>query len=498
MSNRKRHTQIAVNLSEGCERFVPQKVKALVNQLFLVDGILCCPFQLKSFRELGIGATYAQIVPKSEQAVLTKAQDVVNHPGNLVPTIGIIHEQMELHRSFPGFTLTYLHEHPEEVGKDVYGVRLAKHINREHILLKFLHSGQNVIMPEASRQFWYIHNCVFDLCHGAVENGGDEPQGLQSLLNTMLFNTVTSHIAIPIIQRLVRESNKDRKPRLNVSPMLAQRPVSFENAAQELLAKRYFELKAAWWVVDKASPTRQSPEYCNIYILWCSHKKRTFDITSKDDFAFEQEYDELIRSYKGRGKGKFKNLVYVIHFDDLVKNLKPGSLSSLRSTWSATDVEKLNLNFNISGPAFSRSQQKRSPASSPTTHKLKLNPRSAQSPVLDEWTQNHAQRRQALKHAEGMFNFLGYRTGSLVLVSNSSRIHAGEVCVVKDFEGLVEGRECVFNVYLETLSGNSRFRIRSSYLQQTEQNNQDLADDAVELQSMYSVDELADDSDAEA
>ena len=86
------------------------------------------------------------MVPKSEQTVLTKMRDVVNHPGNLVPTIGIIHEQMELHKTLPGFALEYLHGHPEQAGKGVYGVRLATHIDGEHILLKFLHANQEVIM----------------------------------------------------------------------------------------------------------------------------------------------------------------------------------------------------------------------------------------------------------------------------------------------------------------------------------------------------------------
>ena len=285
MSKRKRHTQINVNLNENCERFVPQKVKTQVNQLFSINGILCCPFQVKSFKELGISATYAHIVPKSEQAVLTKMQDVVNHPGNLVPTSSIIHEQMELHKTLPGFSLEYLHGHPEQTGKDVYGVRLAPHIDGEHMLLKFLDANQEVIMPEASRQFWFIHKHVFDLCHEA-KGVACEPQRLQLLLNTVLFNTVASHIALPIIQRLTRESMKERKASLlSKTPrsMLSQLQVSFKDVAQELLAKRSFELKSTWFVLEQTAD-HPPPEYCSIDILWCSQTKRTFDIISKEDF----------------------------------------------------------------------------------------------------------------------------------------------------------------------------------------------------------------------
>ena len=92
----------------------------------------------KSFKILGMNATYAHIIPKSEQSVLTMKQDVVHHPGNIVPTIDPIHEQMELHHALPGFTIVFLHHRPDRPGKDVYSVFFAPHITGDHILLKFL------------------------------------------------------------------------------------------------------------------------------------------------------------------------------------------------------------------------------------------------------------------------------------------------------------------------------------------------------------------------
>ena len=164
-----------------------------------------------------------------------------------------------------------------------------------------------------------------------------EPQRLQYLLNSVLFHTVASHIALPIIQRLTRESMKEHKASsVSKSPrsMLSQQQVSFKDVAQELLAKRSFELKSTWFVLE---PTADPPaEYCNIHILWCSQTKRTFDIISKEDFVFQHEYAELIRIYKGRTIARFKNMIYVIHFDDLIEHLKPGSLTSLRSTWTCS------------------------------------------------------------------------------------------------------------------------------------------------------------------
>ena len=65
-------------------------------------------------------------------------------------------------------------------------------------------------MPEASRQFWFIHKHVFDLCYEA-KGLAREPQRLQHLLNTVLFQAVACHIALPTIQKLTLELMKEHK-----------------------------------------------------------------------------------------------------------------------------------------------------------------------------------------------------------------------------------------------------------------------------------------------
>ena len=118
-----------------------------------------------------------------------------------------------------------------------------------------------------------------------------------------------------------------------------------------------------------------------------------------------------------------------------------------------------------------------------------------------------------------MLTTLGFTRGTLVVVSKSSKAHAGEVCVVENFEHLLDGRVRVFNVYLKTRDGNAHFRIPSSFLQRwepsrkqarIEMTKQQQGDDTaaiihgqtVELpaqdaaqddaESVYSVDEAAD------
>ena len=111
--------------------------------------------------------------------------------------------------------------------------------------------------------------------------------------------------------------------------MLSQQKESFATLRPLLLAKRAFQLKSSWWKSFNPSPNR---EYCSIDILCCSFRTQRFDIISREDFVHESEYDEILRVYKGFPIKKFKHMVYVITFNDLVKYLRPGTLSSLLST----------------------------------------------------------------------------------------------------------------------------------------------------------------------
>ena len=81
---------------------------------------------------------------------------------------------------------------------------------------------------------------------------------------------------------------------------------------------------------------------------------RTFDIVSRDDFKYIDEYNEIVRIYKGRYIAKYREMIYVIGFDDLVKNLKPGTLNALLyepprdAECGVTDVDGLELTQMIS------------------------------------------------------------------------------------------------------------------------------------------------------
>ena len=46
-------------------------------EMYPTSHLIYTPFLLKSFVKLGKRVTYAHVVPKSEQTVLTKKQDVV-------------------------------------------------------------------------------------------------------------------------------------------------------------------------------------------------------------------------------------------------------------------------------------------------------------------------------------------------------------------------------------------------------------------------------------
>ena len=484
---KRRHTHLSVDLSENCERFIPQKVKAQVNKNFVdANGLLCCPFLLIAFAKLGKRVTYAHIIPKSVQTILTKKQDVVHHPGNLVPTIDTIHEQMELHQMLPGFTLEYLSSHSDQSGKDVYAVRLAPHITGEHMLLKCgVFTGQAVTMPTASRQFWQIHKQVFDLCHQAKSNVS-EPQHMQTMLNAVLSNLVVNHIALPTVQRLTAESLKQGRSSGTCSILSEQKP-SFALACPSLLAVRRFELKATWW---KCPIPWFKQEYYSIDILWCSRVARTFDIISLEDFKYRAEYDEIMRIYKGQYIEKFREMIYVITFDDLVKYLRPGTLSSLLSSkppsdsCGITDADRADLLPQMDwlatspGGAFSRKHQKRS-SMSPAPKQQRKQRKSVPHPSVTKFTTpmtakcidvqpgkcNEARVRKRL-HDKKTPGPPGFFRGGRVKVLANAKVHAGEIWVVDDIEHRLQGtRSIEYHIHLESQDGRERFQLLSAYLQ---------------------------------
>ena len=516
MAKRQRHTTLSVNLSESGERYVPQRVKNQVDQNYMIGGVLYCPFLMMSFVRLGKRPAYAHIVPKCEQNILTKKQDVVNHPDNLVPTIGIVHEQMELHKTLPGFTLEYLQAHPDKSGKDIYVLRLASHITEDHILLHFVHADQQVVMPAASRQFWHIHKSVFDLCHRANAIANDrpcEPQHVQYLLNSVLFNLVTTHIALPILQRLALQSLKAIKcnPSRKHAPaapnsILSQANPSFAVVAREVREKRSFQLKSTWFVLHEELHG-QTPEYFDIDVMWHTPSKKTFDFISRQDFTNPDKYDHLIRIYKGRPIKGFTNLIYFIEFDALLQNLRPGSLSSLEcspplppsltsSTNSGFDgdqsadvLHRMNL-LNTNPPSDTRSimdgaalaRKKRAGACKPPTKesasvpsssssrsgRTSLSPKQATPPV------SLIRKRTGRLHVENvMVEVSGGATvklellsaDSLVTVSPSATMYAGEVCTVRYVEHQLKGSRMNFMLQLE-LRGKT-FRMPSEFVQIT-------------------------------
>ena len=466
MKRNKRHTQIALNLTENCERFVPQKIKTCVNQDYTIEGALCCPFIMLSFLALGKKPTYAHIVPKCEQSVLTQKQDVVNHPANLVPTIDIIHEQMELHQSIPGFTLDLVGAH-QLAGKDIYTVRMAPHITGKHLLLNFLVNGKEVVMPAASRQFWHIHRQVFDLCQQAKAQAGNA-QGMELLLNTVLFNLVVNHISLPMIQRVARESLKERRksPSFDSNALLSQPKPSFAAAAAELLAKRNFELKSSWFSLDPNNGP--PPEYYKIYILWQDCGRKSFDITSRQDFVHQSEYDELIRTYKGRCIKKFKNVVYTIPFDDLLNHLRPGSLSTLQNRWSPADCLPSSSGDNSAaafheGAVLSRKKHRilqggKSPEKARALKQRSVVSGTDDTPIVD--TPKRKRKGRLAVEENGRF-----KMGTTITVPSRAKAYAGKVCTVQHVEHVLEGNREVQMVYLKHCDASKEFKLPASFLE---------------------------------
>ena len=328
-------------------------------------------------------------------------------------------------------------------------------------------------MPHASRQFWHLHVHVFELCYQAKREIGD-PQHMQSLLNTVLSNLVVTHIALPIIQRLTLGAFKEGKQSSSTTlnepcTMLSQAQPSFAAVADALLTQRSFELKSSWFVLDMT--TEPPPEYCDIYILWHSKSTRTFEIISRQDFVLQEEYDELIRVYKGRFIARFKQMIYVIRFDELVKNLKPGSLSSLRCPHlSSAQVGVLpqvdHSNGDIHEAAFSRmKKRKRSPASI-SSHKAA--PPKARLRAQSDCTHSACAVRSLSRIRKGRLveeSSSVFVKGTLMKVSSHAKAFAGDICAVQHVEHVLEGKAEVQMVYLELRDRSRTFKLPATLLQ---------------------------------
>ena len=100
-----------------------------------------------------------------------------------------------------------------------------------------------------------------------------------------------------------------------------------------------------------------------------------------------------------------------------------------------------------------------------------------------------ARKRKRL-HNEDTLGPPGFFRGGRVKVLASATLHAGEVCVVDDFEQRLEGRSAVYSVHLKSLEGSKTFQLQSVYLQPCTE----AAEGADGAESDFSVDDA--DSDA--
>ena len=189
-------------------------------------------------------------------------------------------------------------------------------------------------------------------------------------------------------------------------------------------------------------------------------------------------------------------MIYVIGFDDLVKNLKPGTLNALLyepprdAECGVTDVDGLELTQMISSGnssvehindgfpvgTFSRKKQKKGtkPIISPKhvqrgtllAEDLVTTTNRDTPPTVNCRQPQRARERTRHLQDDTLFDIQGISRGSSVKILATAKMHVGEIWVVDDIEHHLEGtRSIVHYAYLKSQDGSKTFKIQSVFLQ---------------------------------
>jgi hypothetical protein len=153
----------------------------------------------RQFEGSGSNCQLSHIIPKFAQQVLSKEQDVVNNPDNIIPTFSIVHEQMELKNATPNLSFKFK-EHQGEF--DLYELVFSSSITHDNILLKIMSPGDNVLQHQSSFMFLQVHKRVFD-SYSMLRAGN-----IETTHALCLGNLVTSYVLFSGAQRFLNERNK--------------------------------------------------------------------------------------------------------------------------------------------------------------------------------------------------------------------------------------------------------------------------------------------------
>ncbi len=333
MSKRtQKKTQVVLDLTTRTNEVISTTVKHQVRAHYTRDGAFYDPFTEQTFADMCAGTVFAHIVPKVEQNILSRHQEISDNPGNIVPTTQPIHSHMELHHRAPAFTLFYAQDAGN--GYDEYLVRFAAHVTSAHELSRYLRNGQRVVIHRSSRVFWDIHASVFVRCQKALVD-----QTPQATLDNLLHELLVHHIAFPTVQKLLNKRKKQPCKTVEDQPPFNKLPSNYPSLVQQVLGKRSFQFQTSWFVGYTGAP------FCSIDVLNWSKKKCMLEFISKDDFPSDQleHYADLLKSYKGHVSSANKGLVYMITLKDFLRHVSGPDLQLLNEEDAMSEADTGNV-----------------------------------------------------------------------------------------------------------------------------------------------------------
>ena len=303
--------QVTVNVKRRAERHVPSSVRKTVASRYHNGEYPVCPLSKRQFEGSGSSCQLSHIVPKCAQQVLSKEQDVVNNPDNIIPTFSIVHEQMELKNATPNLSFKFK-EHQGEF--DLYELVFSSSITHDNILLKIMSPGDNVLLHQSSFMFLQVHKRVFD-SYSMLRAGN-----IETTHALCLGNLVTSYVLFSGAQRFLNERNKglieEAKAEEKAGRKLKKRKPSRADKVAEVLSMGTVELRSGWWRFPRSVKIKERPVTLEVKMLKFNTSTKCFEMVIIGDFDDKTEMKSFCDNYTGVVGHKNKRTVYCISLGD--------------------------------------------------------------------------------------------------------------------------------------------------------------------------------------
>jgi hypothetical protein len=224
---------------------------------------------------------YSHFIPKSEQSSLV-AIELDDNVSNIMPTVEIIHTNMELFQRTPNLSFKFHGSLNNQY--DQYTVVLNSGLSMNHALRAAVGSRSTIVLPVGSRPFVDVHYRVFCAHHGL--NWSASPR-VAVAPNIAWFDQVQADLLFGLTMMaspFVREVKKTAPRTSKFAPPSDAKVNSYPErylspAAAQKLVHTHIQVSSELfpqWAVE--------PHMCNAFVVAHSGSKRTFELMFPDDY----------------------------------------------------------------------------------------------------------------------------------------------------------------------------------------------------------------------